>query len=124
MSGKKVLVVDDEEVIREICYRVLSQAGYDVTLAQDGQSALDKMAQGSFNLFLIDIKMPGINGIKVARAVRKRWPRAPIIIMSGAGDLDGKNQAVSELGCNMLRKPFRLKELREMVNSSLDGGER
>ena len=116
----KILVVDDEEVIRNICLRVLAQASHDVTQAEDGQSALNKMAEQDFDLFLIDVKMPGIDGIAVANAVRERWPRAPIIIMSGVGDLEGKGQAISELACVLLPKPFRLEELREMVKRCLE----
>ena len=84
---KRILVVDDEEAIRQL-YRVeLSEAGYQVDLAADGIEALRMVEQSRPDLMTIDIRMPGIDGIELLAKVRAKHRDLPIIICSAYGDL-------------------------------------
>ena len=71
---RKVLVVDDDPVVGKSFERVLAQKGYAVITAQDGQEALNKLAEGNFDAVYTDIRMPGMGGLEVAARVKERKP--------------------------------------------------
>ncbi|MBI5560530.1 MAG: response regulator [Deltaproteobacteria bacterium] len=78
--GKRVLVVDDEEGIRLLYKEELEEEGYDVELASSGEEALKKLEGDHIDLVLLDIKMPGMDGIEVLRKVKERWRKLPVIL--------------------------------------------
>lgn len=83
-----ILVVDDEEPIRLTMGDMLRRRGYEVTTADNGEAALALIHQRPFDLLLLDLKMPGLSGIEVAKRARERLPEAAIIILTGHGSLD------------------------------------
>lgn len=83
-----ILVVDDEEPIRLTMSDLLRRRGYEVMTAETGESALALIHQRPFDLLLLDLKMPGLSGIDVAKRARERLPDAAIIILTGHGSLD------------------------------------
>lgn len=83
-----ILVVDDEEPIRLTMSDLLRRRGYEVTTAENGEAALALIHQRPFDLLLLDLKMPGLSGIDVARRARERQPDAAIMILTGHGSLD------------------------------------
>jgi DNA-binding response OmpR family regulator len=84
----QILVVDDEANIRLTLQALLSRAGYEVTLAASGQEAIDLFNKQEFDLLLVDLKMPDVDGIQVVAESRKCLPDATIIVLTGHGSLD------------------------------------
>ena len=84
---KKILVVDDEEAIRLLYKEELTEAGYEVDVAQDGAEALRKLQQARPDLMTIDLRMPGMDGIELLSQVRAVYRDLPIIISTAYGDL-------------------------------------
>lgn len=80
-SQAKILVTEDETFIADLYSHVLQKAGYQVKTANDGQTALNVLAQEPFNLLLLDIMMPGINGLEVLRQWKLKNPQSPMIVL-------------------------------------------
>ncbi|OGQ51590.1 MAG: two-component system response regulator [Deltaproteobacteria bacterium RIFCSPLOWO2_02_FULL_53_8] len=79
---KHILVVDDEEGLRLLYKEELEEAGWSVTLASSGEESLKKIEEGEVDLVLLDIKMPGMDGVEVLRRVKERWKDLPVILCS------------------------------------------
>ncbi|MBI5575571.1 MAG: response regulator [Deltaproteobacteria bacterium] len=83
---KKILVVDDEENIRELYRDELSEEGYSVELAENGQAALSKFEKFQPDLVTLDVMMPGMNGIEVLRRIREKNPSVPVLLLTAFGE--------------------------------------
>ncbi len=83
---KKILVVDDEEYVRVLYKEELEDEGYCVSVASDGDEALRRIEEESPDLVILDIKMPGMNGIEVLRRLRERWRDLPVILSTAYGE--------------------------------------
>ena len=102
----KVLVVDDEEVVGRSFDRVLSEKGYSVSMAMNGEEALKKIGTNGYDLVFTDIKMPGMDGIEVARRVKEMNPWLPVVVVTGYGSMENEARA-QEVGVSgFLRKPL------------------
>lgn len=111
----KILVVDDESIVLDSCKRVLEAEGFEVHLTSSADKALDVMELGDFVLLLIDVKMPGHNGVYLVQKVKEQWPDIPIIVMSGYHTLETIEEAI-EAGANaFIPKPFTPDELLEKI---------
>ncbi len=77
---KKILVVDDEEGLRLLYKEELEDEGAEVTLAASGEEAIERLEEGAFDLILLDIKMPGMDGVEVLRRVKEKWCDIPVIL--------------------------------------------
>jgi DNA-binding NtrC family response regulator len=108
---KKILVVDDEESLRTVLSTELASEGYDVGTAADGDDAITEMGKKSFDLVLLDIKMPRMNGFEVLKHVKDKHPRTKVIMLTGFADL--KNAIESKkLGAeDFVSKPYDLVDL-------------
>src|SRR6185295_8539897 len=84
----RVLTVDDEASIRLTLTAMLRRAGYDVSSAESGEEAVALLERQSFDLLLVDLKMPGMDGMQVVAAARQRQPDIAIIVLTGHGSLD------------------------------------
>jgi CheY-like chemotaxis protein len=103
---KKVLVVDDDPVVGRSFDRVLSERGYAVITAANGQEALDRMAREDYDMVFTDIRMPGMDGIDVAAEIKARQPWMPVVIVTGYGTADAQARA-KEVGVTaFLHKPL------------------
>lgn len=124
-AGRRILVVDDEAGIRLVTRRVLESAGFVVVLAEDGDTGLAKLhaAHEEFSAAIIDLMMPGMNGYKLAAAIRAHRVDLPMIVASGMmgdGDAGAERAALAELGVRVvLRKPFTETELLSALNAEL-----
>ena len=117
---RRLLVVDDEEVIREACQRILTRAGYTVETAVDGQKAVESLRRTDFDLVLLDIKMPVMDGMQVMDVLRKEQPDVKIVVITGHGTVHTAVQAHRAGAANFLAKPFSPSELRQAVRFALD----
>jgi len=83
-SRARLLVVDDEPAIREVASALLASEGYDVSTAEDGMEALERLVEPLPDLVISDLKMPHMSGFELLTLVRERFPHVPVIAMSGA----------------------------------------
>ena len=110
----KILVVDDERIVLESCRRVLGES-YDVSLAKSADEALEAMSRDAFSLILLDIKMPGKDGMTLMRQVKDKWPEIPVIIMSGYVTNETMEEVAKTDAATFLAKPFTPEELLRAV---------
>ena len=122
-GGERVLVVEDEEMVRFMACRSLEEFGYEVLEATDGQTALgllESLAE-PVDLILCDIVMPGLSGPALGAAIAKRAPGAPIIYMSGYPSQDVARRELIPAGASFIQKPFLPEDLAAKVRAVLDG---
>lgn len=115
----RILVVDDEPNIRLLVDQALGVEGYEVLTAVDGEHALKKFTCGVFDLVLLDLKMPGLNGMEALRRVKKRKPGQPVIVMTAFATVETAASAMRLGAVDYLQKPFTPEEIRAIVKSVL-----
>jgi len=101
----RVLVVDDEEVVRLGYRRVLAADGFCVIAAGNGHEALDLMGADRFDVVLLDLRMPGMDGMDVLRAIKEQWPRSEVVVVTGYPSIDTAKEAVKLGAYDYLAKP-------------------
>jgi len=105
-SGEKILIVDDEEGMREFLTYMLEGESYQVFTATNGLEALEKLRQEEFALVLADIKMPGIDGLEMLRRIKEIDEQAVVIVMTAYASLDSAIKAIKFDAYDYLVKPF------------------
>lgn len=123
MSAKRILVVDDEEPIRQVVRLVLGGAGFQVTEAADGEEALRRVGDpgAAFDAVLLDQNMPGLSGLDTFRQLLAHLPPSRIILLSGMMAVEPER--IQALGAErFLPKPFANDELIRMVREAVDDG--
>ena len=107
----KVMLLEDDRSLRELITEELERNGYHVNAFRDGDSAMDSLYNTLYDLMLLDINVPGIDGYEFLRMLRESGNNTPAMIISSYTDIDHLSKGY-ELGCNdYLRKPFSLKEM-------------
>lgn len=117
----RVLVVDDDNAVRDVLQLILRRAGYDVRLAGNGLEALNEMRSGGADLVLLDIEMPGMNGLEFCEQMRANpaWQKIPVIMMTGR-PVQGLPEKVIKAGAiELVSKPFERVTLLEKIKASL-----
>jgi CheY-like chemotaxis protein len=115
MDGRKVLVVDDEDIVRISCKRVLETEGCDVVLASCGGEAIERLEQGGVGFAFIDLIMPGMDGFELLRRIKEKWPLVRTAVITGFGTQDSIDRA-RELGAgHFLKKPFLPEDLVRVI---------
>ncbi len=104
----RILVVDDEAAIRDLLSKTLALAEYDVDLAPDGRTALERLRMIPYDLLITDLKMPGIDGLTVVREARRLKADIPVIIITGFSTEASAIEAVNLGVSGYLTKPFRV----------------
>ena len=113
-NGAKILVVDDNSVVRDVVSRMLSLLGHEVSSADSGENGLSIFLENLFDIVLSDYEMPGMDGVALACSVKRSAPRTRVIIMTGAGRetvFSRKSTAVDQV----ISKPFTLAEIDETI---------
>jgi DNA-binding NtrC family response regulator len=110
MKTKRVLVVDDEESILDLLSEVLGEEGYQVDGVTSGLDALKKMKKKNFDVMLVDLKLPKMDGMELLRTVRTVEPQLPVIVMSGNVSLQSVIQSIRHGAYDYISKPFNLEE--------------
>jgi two-component system, OmpR family, response regulator len=112
----KILLLEDDIALREIVSDELKRLGYKVYPFKNGDTAMDSLLEVSYDLMLLDINVPGIDGYEFLKMLREMDSKTPVIFMSSYTDMDHLTKGY-EIGCNdYLRKPFSLKELELRIN--------
>ncbi len=116
----KILIIDDEQVIRDGCVRVLKKEGLDVISAPNGEEGLKLMEQEPANVVLVDLMMPGIDGFETLARIREKWPECYVIIITGFATVEKAVQAMKNGAFDFLAKPFEPDYLRIVIRRALD----
>jgi response regulator RpfG family c-di-GMP phosphodiesterase len=121
-TSRRVLVVDDQDSMRQLCRCTLEAAGYACVEAADGETALDLARRETFDLVLLDLTLPGIDGYEVCRQLRERppQPRLKIIIVSARGNQDQLAEALPRGADDYVPKPFSARQLEAKVRHALE----
>lgn len=102
----KVLVVDDEKIMQDSCDRILTKEGYHVQIAASGEEAIEKFERESFDIIVLDIKMPGMGGIEALRRFKEKDPSITILIITGYPSIDTAVKAIKLGAFDYITKPF------------------
>ena len=116
---QKILLVDDEKNIRKMLTRVLSNEGYFINEATDGLDAIKKLEKEKYSLILLDLKMPGLNGLETLKNIRKSDFHVPVIMMSAYGSVTEAVDAMKLGALDYLVKPFDIEELKITINRAI-----
>jgi DNA-binding NtrC family response regulator len=114
----RILIVDDERIVLDSCRRVLAER-FEIQLVKSADEALDAMNRKVFSLILLDIKMPGKDGIALMRQVKEKWPDIPAIIMSGYVTEETMKEVAKTDAAKFLAKPFTPDELVQAIDQVL-----
>lgn len=106
--SSSILIVDDEPPIREILRVFLGDLGYETEAVEDGESAIELLEDHRPDMVLLDVRMPGMNGLEVLRAAMEMYPDLPVIMISGYADEDLAREALSQGAYDFFLKPFDL----------------
>jgi two-component system response regulator MprA len=127
MSPPHILVVDDEPAVRRALERALRLENYEVELAADGREALDALADQPADAVILDVMMPGVDGLEVCRRLRAAGDRTPVLMLTARDSIDDRVEGLDVGADDYLVKPFALRELQARVRALLrratdDGG--
>jgi two-component system cell cycle response regulator CpdR len=120
----RILIAEDEEGLRSLVARALSQDGHAVVTANDGAEALDMLSRerGAFELLLTDIRMPIMDGIALALAAARDHPHVAILLMTGYADQRERASGLDALIHDVIAKPFSLATIRNAVRDAIAAG--
>ena len=112
-----ILIVDDEQEMREISYQIFKIEGYEVDTAADAESAMFKIKNNKYDFLLVDLVLPGrLNGLDIIKKVWQILPKIKIIAYSGFSGIDIAEKVIRAGANNFLAKPFRRQEIISVVN--------
>jgi two-component system, OmpR family, response regulator MprA len=122
----RVLIVDDEPAVRDALDRALRLERYETDLAADGRAALDRLAEARLDAVVLDVAMPGIDGLEVCRRLRDAGDRTPVLMLTARDTVDDRVAGLDAGADDYLVKPFALKELkarlRALMRRAADNG--
>ena len=115
----RILIIDDDDAILDSCTQVLEKAGYVVKGARDGIEGLKFLKKESFHSVLLDLKLPGMDGMKILSHIREDSPETPVVIITGYASVESAVEAMRQGAFDYMAKPFSPKELRVIVKKAL-----
>jgi two-component system response regulator (stage 0 sporulation protein F) len=116
---KRLLIVDDQQGIRLLLNEVLKKEGYVTYLAANGLEALKYADEQDMDCVLLDMKIPGMDGIEILRRLKEKFPKLPVFMMTAYGELDVVQEALNLGAIRYFTKPFDIFEVRDEVNKAL-----
>jgi two-component system, NtrC family, response regulator HydG len=111
MDKNRILIIEDDKRLREILKKILDRKGFRVDLATNGSDGIAKIKQDFYDVALTDLKMPGIDGIEVLRAIKRISPETYVIIMTAYGTIDSAVEAMRNGAFDYVTKPFKTEEI-------------
>jgi two-component system cell cycle response regulator CpdR len=118
----RILLTEDDEAVRGFVRRALELDGHAVDTAENGAEGLERLEAETFDLLLTDIKMPLMDGIALALAAAARFPRLPVMLMTGYADQRERACGLDAIVRDVVTKPFTLAEIRTRVAATLRAG--
>ena len=116
----RILIVDDEEIVIKSCLRILAGDEFQVESVQDGREALKKIEENPYDVVILDIMMPNIDGLEVLRRVKETHPKVDVIMITGLSQVDTAVQAMKLGAFDYISKPFEPDELKLVVYRALE----
>ena len=115
--ARKILVVDDDDNLRKIVTRLLDKSGYATVSAEDGEKALEVLANEDVGMLILDVMMPGLSGYELCEKLQddEKYNEVPVIMLTGRVELVDKFQGFMSGACEYMTKPFKNQELLEKV---------
>lgn len=118
-----ILIIDDEEAIRDSCSLVLKKEGYRVKTADDGLKGLEVFREGGIHAILLDLKLPGLDGMEILSKIKQDSPETQVIIITGFASIESAVDTIKRGAFDYLAKPFSPKELRVIIKKALKSRE-
>ena len=115
----RILIIDDEASIRESLETLLTLEGYAVETAPEGESGLDQIDRASYDLVLLDLALPGKNGLEILHLIRERHPDLPVIMITAFGTVDNVVEAIRTGAQNFVQKPWDNEKLLADIRSAI-----
>ncbi len=116
---KTILIIEDDLRIAQNIYRVLQSEDFDAEIARDGMTGKRMALEGHFDLVLLDVNLPGMNGFDVCRQIREFKPVLPVIMLTAYGEVEDKVEGLGRGATDYIVKPFDFRELIARVNAAL-----
>jgi DNA-binding NtrC family response regulator len=124
MSARaSVLVIDDEQGIREMLRYELSQDGFEVEMAENGLAAVEAVKRRKFDLAITDLKMPGMDGVATVEALRSLDPKIEVIVATGYASVETAVACMKRGAYDYIQKPFDLTELKLLLDRASQKGQ-
>ena len=114
-----ILIVDDEEVVRRSHLRSLASAGCNAQAAGDGNEALRVMEQNPFDVILLDLRMPGLDGMDVLKTIKERWPDSEVVVITGYPTIESAKESVRLGAFNYIAKPVGPDDVIKAANDAV-----
>lgn len=118
MKDIKVLLVDDEDAFTTSLKRVLNRRGFDVDVSSDGLSGLARIVQGDYDVVVLDVKMPGMNGIQVLTEIKRLSLPTRVILLTGHFSLPDEETTLKSGAFAYLLKPYPIMKLVELIENA------
>jgi two-component system response regulator MprA len=120
MAEMKILVVDDERAVRESLRRALELEGYEIELAGDGREAIERLEkEAEPDAVVLDVLMPGVNGLEVCKRIRLRGSRVPVLMLTARDEVENRVAGLDAGADDYVTKPFALEELLARIRALL-----
>ena len=116
----RVLLIDDERIFVESLIKVLKRRGISVQSAPDGTTGVELFAQGEYDVVVLDMRMPGMDGLATFKAIRDRDPATPVIFLSGHMDINQVSQALKDGCAEILLKPCPVDQLVSCIEDAAE----
>jgi two-component system, NtrC family, nitrogen regulation response regulator NtrX len=116
----RILVIDDERSIRNTLKDILEYEKYQVDLAENGPTGLEKIKNGEYDVVLCDIKMPGMDGLEVLEKLAEQEYDSPVVMISGHGNIDTAVEAIKKGAFDFIEKPLDLNRLLITIRNAMD----
>ena len=120
----RILAIDDEDVIRMLVVEILESVGHEVVGAESAEHALDLLDHDEFDLIVSDVVMPGLSGLELLEAARRRQASLPVVLVTGAGTYETLSQALTRGAAGLVTKPFAHADLQTAGSDALERGSR
>jgi len=118
-ASYNILVIDDDAFMRDACYQTLTKRGHSVSLAKSGRKGLALLEKWSFDLILLDLKMPGEDGLSVLGSIKDLDPEAIVVMVTGYGSIETAVQAIKLGALDFIAKPFTPEDLLKLLDRAL-----
>jgi len=120
MSKPNIMIIDDEKIVGDMAKLSLESEGYAVETFLNGESALDRLKEKSFEVVVTDLKMKGIDGLEVLRTVKQLYPKTVVIMITAFANLDVAIEALRDDVHDFFPKPVKIKELKASILRALE----
>ena len=118
-SNIKILIVDDDEVVRLSYLRSLADSHRNVESARDGNEAMRAIKQKAFDVVLLDLRMPGVDGMEVLKAIKDKWPETEVVVITGYPSIETAKEAVRLGAYDYLAKPVGPDDVINAANDAM-----